>query len=780
MTETIASAASLSLTDAQLAVVLDDSARLLVDAGAGSGKTTTVVEKICYLLGAETTDRSGNVHRVREPIALHDVAAITFTNQAAAELKRKLRRRLLAAEMPDQAAAIDGARIGTIHAFCGDVLRSHGLRAGLPPTLRVLDEGDAATLEEQAARTALQHAASTDPEALAPLLSGRRVSQVISHIVRVASDSHRLAAWNSHRSELRAHELALLDLAVNARRERVRLLDANAAIDFDLLIARVCELITTRADIRHAVQRETRFLVIDEFQDVDPPQRDIALALAGLTPISRDDAAPTRLVLVGDPKQSIYRFRRADVSLWNATHRAFSADPSATILPLRENFRSRAGILALVDGFVGEALSRAVDGTGERRPFEIEHAPLVAASSDVESSDDPCVELLLVSPGEGGNAPSAGDVRLYEAATIARRISELRAGGARYRDMAILLSTWSSLVVYQRALRDAGIPAYALRSDGFWETREIVDTLLALRAIDDPTDRVALMGFLKSPFVGARDETLYALTISSAPDLTTALRTEPRDREALDRAVAILDRFSLRRDRVPLHRFIDAVVRETGFLDALASTARGDQAIANLRQLVRFAAASPAVSLREFLTSVADLRARGDITAEAPLHDPGADVVTITSVHSAKGLEWPIVFWSDLVHEPQADSDRLQCGGFVFRLFDESNVGDDGEPFDAEYDALRDERRLEALAEQYRLWYVATTRPRRLLVLSGVPLGVMRGKTSAARRLRDHFAQALDEVHTLIESARPASFAIPYPHGERPIFRILARLDSVD
>ena len=757
------------LTDAQRQAVLTNDTNLLVGAGAGSGKTTTVVQKLCYLLGAPLTDAGGVQHRIDRPLPMSAIAAITYTNQAAADLTRKLRAALLAAGLRDAAAETDAARIGTIHSFCGELLREYALRAGLPPAFRVLTEGEALALSDDAARRALHRAAEQGMMTeLAALVAGRRLSDVLSGIARVARDANRLAVWEANRDRLRPHERTLLHLARAAAEGHSAELHRRGAVDFDRMVTATRDLLQADRSVRQAVQRELRVLVVDEFQDVDPAQRDIVLLLAGESGPDVD-VEPTRVVLVGDPKQSIYRFRGADVSLWNDVARAFEQEGLGRRIELADNFRSKRGILTMVDRLIGTRLDQPAHEDGARRGFEVDYAPLVA--SGAECDGDECVELLCIAPTDAGRPRPVGETRALEAAAIAARVAELAAAGTPYGDIALLLASWTDAQTYEAALRDLGIPTYALRAGGFWEAREIVDCTLALRAIRDRGDDVALVGFLKGPFVGVRDETLLALASARHPDgLAGAMLTEPRERALLDRGIALLDRFGALRDRVGVHALLSTLLYDTGFLAYLAlDTDRGMQAIANVRKLLRLAAHAPDVSLGEFLRTVAETRARGDREGEERLYRERANVVTITSVHSAKGLEWPVVFWCDLVREPRGDTDALLCGRELFRLREVDGVNDDGEPAeDLPHAALREELRLESLAESYRLWYVASTRPQRLLVLSGVPLGAMvKPPRSVAGLIREHFGEEL--------LAEPTPRAIRYTGADGEGFHLVIR-----
>ncbi len=755
------------LTPAQRDVVLADARHLLVGAGAGSGKTSTVVQKLCYLLGGVVRDIDGASYSHPLPLALGDIAAITFTNEAAADLKRKLRSALAASGLRHLATDVDAARIGTIHGFCGDLLREHALRAGLPPTLKVLLEGEATALAAECARLAVQHAVQWQSvPAFAALLEGRTLSTIVSLVAEVASDSDRLSVWQAHREFLRPHEEALLTLAVDALALRQQELARSGAMDFDRMIVAVRDLLRSDVRVRHAVQRQLQLLIVDEFQDVDPAQRDLTFLLGGL---EFDDPTPTRIMLVGDPKQSIYKFRRADVSLWNGVADRFASIATGAILELSDNFRSRKGILAFVDSAIGTRLDTPVNAESGRRPFEVDYRPLDARGT--EAHGDRCVEVIAVAATEDGEANTAPVVRAAEAQAVAARIIELKAAGEVFGDMAMLLATLSDVDCYRDALRAAGIPFYVLRSDGFWEAREVVDCLLALRAIRNCNDDVALIGFLRSPFVGLRDDTLLALRDARHPNgLVGALSASTRESQLCTRACDMLVRFGALRDRIPTHALLERLLTESGFLAALSlGVDRGTQAMANMRKLLRTTAMSPELSLGEFLRDVNEARARADRVGEEKLYRERADVVTITTVHSAKGLEWPIVFWSDLVRGARPDRDKLTCGRTGFRLrLEEGETDSKGKVIDAAHDEMKSAVGEEDAAELLRRWYVAATRAKRLLVLSGVPLGVpFKAKDSAAAMVRATFS-------TL--TALPMPTRLTYAHSDGTEFELVVQV----
>jgi ATP-dependent exoDNAse (exonuclease V) beta subunit len=299
-----------------------------------------------------------------------------------------------------------------------------------------------------------------------------------------------------------------------------------------------------------------------------------------------------------------------------------------------------------------------------------------------------------------------------------------------------------------------------------------------------------MAGFLKGPFVGVRDDTLLALA-EAGSSLHEAMRraltpdpagatapmlhapSEP-ERVLLQRAWRIVAEFGALRDRIPVHELLVRLVESTGFLVVLLHDAmRGQQAIANVRKLVRTARGSADASLGEFLRQMAEARARGTRVGEERLYRERGDVVTITSVHSAKGLEWPVVFWCDLVREPRADSSALLCGRTVFRLRDADEDADGKKMPDLEHEALQAGLALESLAESYRLWYVASTRPQRLLVLSGIPLGTAKKEDKSVSGLvRTTFSDAL--------STTPLPRSIAYAHADGTTYQLMLRSATAD
>jgi ATP-dependent exoDNAse (exonuclease V) beta subunit len=773
------------LTEAQRAIIGADG-HLLVDAGAGSGKTTTVVQLLLHALGVPVGTGAGRIEGASPALTLERVAAITFTNAAAADLKRKLRDALRSAGRADLATDVDAARIGTIHSFCGELLRAYALRAQRPPAQRILTDAEARTVGAESARDVVHEAlASGSLPQLAQLVKGRRLGDVIAWVAKAAEDQDRLERWSDPSAvrELRPHEIALQVLAWQAIKRRDDRLEALGALDFDGMIVSARDLLRDPA-VRHAVQRRLQLLVIDEFQDVDPAQQEIAMLLGGL---EGDDAARTRLVLVGDPKQSIYRFRRADVTLWGRTAARFAAG-AGTVLPLNDNFRSKAAILGFVDHVVGALLDRPIEGDGVRRPYEVDFTPLVARADHHEGDD--AVELYLVPPGEKGKPLSANPVRERELPAIAARLTELHASGHAWADMAVLVPAWNAADGVQNALRAAGIPSYVPRGKGFWDAREVLDCVLALRAIRDPADDTAVIGVLKGPLVGVRDDTLLRVArarrsgaaapldagrrgawgdetlVDACARVATDAAVDAGERALLTRGAELITRYGALRDRLATAELLQRLLMETGYLAALALDADGAQRLANVRKLLRLSDAARDQSVGEFLREVRDARSRDDEIAPERLYGERGNVVTITTVHSAKGLEWDVVVLADLAGQLQDPRDAFIAGreSFVIR---EVPDDPDSKEKDERHEALKRQEGSEQLAERLRNWYVGATRAKRRLLLFTLPLGESKKPTSAAA----HFL-------TVLGHDAPLQPGEPYRYRSRAgeEFRAVVRL----
>jgi len=839
-----------------------------VSAGAGSGKTTCLVELCLRLLSGEATGA---------PCDPSELVAITFTEKAAAELDERLRaavaQRARAAPTGSEdgrawRARLDGLdrmAIGTIHGFAGRLLREHALEAGLDPELEVLDEETAGAWRRDAARAALvaaldgghaavQHLAASHgaggrregladavadlareratfgereplhpaPEDLAgalaareamvtaaeALLAGRRLVKSATGVAAMEALAAALAALGDDRDgALRAEVLqraAALAGAVRSWRvgsseavrggkaELVRACEVFAplaaevlaapqkhawcelvtaaearyaarkreahALDFDDLLVGARDLLRSDAGLLRELRCRLRALLVDEYQDVNPVQDEIFQLLSGG---GADGPAPA-LVAVGDLKQSIYRFRGADVAVFRGVIERFGARPPGRVLHLAENHRSSPAVL----GFVNEVFARCMQpAAGAPRLYE-----LAFGDEDRLVARRPAGDVLaceLLEDGEDGPAPER---RAREAAAIAARIGALASGAAgvevrergdggeerprrpRLGDMAILFRRLTQVEEYERALRAAGIFYRLGRGGGFYQAPEVRDLGELVQTLAAPDDALAWAAVLRSPWCGLADGTLFALarrglgtlarrapeevveelrgilsasppTPTPPPTPTAASTTTPTststESDRLLRFLRVWQRLRGRVDRMAVHELLRSAVDELDLEAAHLAGPDGERRLANLRKALglaeRFARSGGAAA--GFAARLRAMAARPPREPEAEVEAP--DAVALLSVHQAKGLEWPIVFVPDLGATPRSDGRRAlrDASGALAAAFLEAAA--DCHHATRSLQAAREEARRAAAAESRRLLYVALTRARDRLVLSG-------------------------------------------------------------
>jgi len=502
------------------------------------------------------------------------------------------------------------------------------------------------------------------------------------------------------------------ELADVGRRYRERKRDA-AALDFDDLIATALELLRERPDVRDELAERYRYVLIDEFQDTDPQQAEIVWRLTGEP--NGDDwrtwrTRPGARFVVGDPKQSIYRFRGADAATYRQLSESMAADPGAKRLELTTNFRSYEGILEAANATFAAPLS--LEGQPGYRPLDPFHA----------SDGSVPVRRLLVAAPEGANAEQR---REAEAACVANLVLELVEGTSGLLphavspgDIALLAPVGSELEVYERALDARGLNVASQAGKGFYRRQEVQDLVALTRALADPRDRLALGALLRGPLVGATDEELLdaaeALKDQEGDARHLNVLTDPEllppgvVRATLERLRPIVDDRFATTPHALLSRALAAL--EVRAVLEHRHGAHADRALANLD---RFLERSRAYAVRGLGAFAADVWASWE-AAEAELEgrvDSESDAVTLITIHSAKGLEWKVVIPVNGASTPKAVSDPLydrEARRVVSKLLGHECSG---------YAAVKEREEAELLAERVRLWYVAATRARELFVV---------------------------------------------------------------
>ncbi len=779
-------------TGEQLVAIESRAGNLLLDAGAGSGKTSVLVERFVQAV-------------LEDGVDVGAILTITFTEKAAAELRDRIRRRLRELGAGEAARATEGAYISTIHGFCARVLRSHALAAGLDPRFVVLDEPEARRLADGAFEEALEELArsgsaaieliasyvpgvlrggildvygelrsrgQTEPE-LPPLPPApdleaaraalwRAAAEALTELGEVAAPSARVlqalervgrcdellgfeepglaqidglklpggngaalstpvcAAYGDALAAFRGAVEARVAVGVHALLDRllrgfgVRYSErkrARSALDFDDLELMTRDLLAGERSLRERFRERFAHVMVDELQDTNAVQLEL------IEHVSRGN-----LFTVGDAQQSIYAFRHADVELFEAlgAERAREGERAT----LQTNFRSRREILDVVNGAFAGVF-------GER------FIPLVPGRADADAGE-PRVELLVVDKaGDYAVEGLASPWRIAEARALAGRVGELITAGAAPRNVVLLTRATTDLRVYERALEERGIATYVIGGRGYWAHPQVIDTVAYLRALANPRDEEPLYTVLASPLVGVSIDALVVLGASAQAggrDPWRELRADGApgslgaiDRSRLEEFAAWFETERARAARLGIEELIDRMLVQTGYdLEVLAMPG-GRRRLANVRKLMRLGREFEAASgpdLRGFLDFVQRREARlagfGDPReSEAPVEGEALDAVRLMTIHRAKGLEFEIVCVADLGRGPRYGSELLRIGrdGRLGLRLGEPGTG---RPLPAlAYRELGEEQAAAEAREERRLFYVAMTRARERLILSG-------------------------------------------------------------
>ncbi|HTL71199.1 MAG TPA: UvrD-helicase domain-containing protein [Candidatus Eisenbacteria bacterium] len=509
--------------------------------------------------------------------------------------------------------------------------------------------------------------------------------------------------------------------------------------------------------VRARYRARFRHVFVDEFQDTSPLQAKLIDLLRG----------EGNLFIVGDPQQSIYAFRNADPSLF-ARYR----DAAGKKIDLSENYRSRPAVLQFTNDFFVRP-----DG-----PF----APLSAARQ-FKLRGPGAVELSCSFYGESEPAADLDAAREIEAASLAARIGELVRSGTRvedgtpggrpmrWGDAAVLLRSTRKAILYERAFARAGVPFYSVKSRGFFERPEVKDFIAFLTLLDHPEDDVALAAVLRSPLGGVSDDGLFWLARhAKAADkdapLSGALKSpagvdglSAADREKAEAFSGFADSLRSRKNRFTVSAILEEAVRWSAYECAALAAPSGEQRVANVRKLVAMARSleeKTPVDSAEFVRYVRGLADRDEAEAEARIEGEGGDAVLLASIHAAKGLEFSCVAIANLGGRPPYRPPALVAAspeeGLGWTMPDPE---DDANPFqDGAYSRVNEGLRRRNAEEADRLFYVAVTRAKERLILSGSAPRGRESETTWMSRALSFFGQG-DEARP--KEARAESGVAP-------------------
>jgi DNA helicase-2/ATP-dependent DNA helicase PcrA len=620
---------------------------LLILAGAGSGKTSTMTHRIAYLIR-------------EEGVSPYQILAVTFTNKAAKEMR-------------DRVEALIGKGLNmwilTFHSACLRILRIYGDKIGYDKNFVIYDPGDQKTVLKNCMKEL-----AIDDKNITPAY----VLSIISDCKEKGISPAEFAKNNNTRLK----ERTIADLYNSYEKT----LKANNAMDFDDLILRTVQLLSGDEETLTYFRNKFKYIMVDEYQDTNHMQyRFIKLLAQG----------HNNICVVGDDDQCIYQWRGADIN--NILD--FEKDFKGTeVIKLEQNYRSHANILAGAHSII-----RKNHG---RKPKKL--------WTDKEK-------------GEKIKYYRADDDK-EEARYIATEIERLRRGEGKYWDYAVLYRTNAQSRRFEDAFISRGIPYRVLGGYRYYDRKEVKDMMAYMRLVQNPSDDLSMERIINVPKRGIGEKTVEKLRTLAAirgeslfqtlmdRDILTGLSS--KSGKSLWEMIEVLHQFSLEKENLKVSDIYDGLLVRTGYLKDLEqqNTIESETRIENLLEFKSVIYdyekekedANEIGSLGEFMESIA-------LMAEVDNHDAGEDAVVLMTLHSAKGLEFPVVFIPGM-------EDGLFPG---WRAFEKE----------------------EGLEEERRLCYVGMTRAMERLYLTGAAYRTLYGKTEFTRE--STFLRELDK--SLIE-----------------------------
>ena len=872
---------------ARQSIERDLSKTLIVEAAAGTGKTTALISRITAVI------RSGQT-------SLDRVVAVTFTEKAAGEMKLRLRAELdrarhAASNAEERAnleralSALEVAHINTIHGFCADLLRERPVDAGIDPKFEVLDESAGEALLQEAFRNWFERALSVPGEGLRRMLRRRSwraerstprdellracrdlveyrdfdrpwafpdfereplIDELVERfrglgsfvpLARNASDQLARAmvefrtfvealgarertrkrdydalevdfaeflrskkralsavgygqlygesldrnAVVSERNEVKAAlerflALADADLAAHLREEllavvaeREQLKRRRGALDFVDLLSITRDLIKDNRAVREQLQQRFTHLFIDEFQDTDPLQAEILLLLASASPDATDyrevRTTPGKLFVVGDPKQAIYRFRRAEVTLYERIKAELLAQ-GAELLHLTTNFRSLPAIQAAVNAAFSLVMVARDDGSQAEYVALAEHRPGLPAQPSVIALPVPEPYGTWYKPTKAALSSSfpravGGFVEwlLKDSGWKVEEEGELVSISPRH--ICLLFKRFQSYYgdttrPYVQSLEARRIPHILVGGRSFHDREEVIALRAALEAIEWPDDELSVYAVLRGPLLSVSDEEILCFR----HDFSRLRPLSRFDDDARAKHPAVIDGLELirslhlERNRRPTADTVERLLAETRAHASLAMWPSGEQALANAIAIVDLARnfdSRGGTSFRGFVETLEEQAERGQ-GGEAPIVEEGTEGVRLMTVHKAKGLEFPVVILCDPT-APAKTTTAFRFTDPARRLSAHSICG--CRPLELIENEELAKRHDDA--ELVRLSYVAATRARDLLVVPSFGDGNARNVDIG---WCDALAPALYPSDSERRDASPAPGCPPFGH----------------
>ena len=866
---------------------------ILVEAGAGSGKTTSLIKRMVNLIG-------------RGRCRVEEMAAITFTRKAAAELREKfqdgLEKRFRAAANPqlkqklgEALLNLDRCFLGTIHAFCARLLRERPVEAGIDPGFEELDALQEVVFIDRAWQEYLLwvklnrpellshvekigvspedlkgffHTFNGYPDVCVPLAGSpvpnfstalQNLKALLQKVYPFIPDPPYEDRYDALQKKIRgaqrmlnkfdqgnpvyaARVLSLFtgapqvvqklwtdkEEAKNAREEfadfrqfqagpllqawrehcyaqivsfllpgrkfLADFKDQHSVLGFNDLLFKAAQLLRESPAIREYFQLKYRCLLVDEFQDTDPLQSEVMFCLTGDDLHQKNwqklSPKPGSLFVVGDPKQSIYRFRRADIDTYNLVKKLIAAG-GGEVLSLTTNFRCLQPLEDFNNRVFGQLLAP------QENRYQALFSPVDAWRKEGEGTA--CgVKILPVGAGytkkeeivrqDARQVASFISQALQGRLSLARSQEEKRAGLTATPcpgDFLVILSYKDLMETYARALEEQGIPVTMTGGSSLAESPELHELLKLLQYLDDPDNRVLLIAVLKGLFFGVSDEMLYRFKMSGgifSPWAPLPAAAESDLKEFLGDAFRRLARYLRWKGSDPPAVVLARIIEDLGLVPFTLAQPLGERSCSYLYQVLEYTRQGEEDCGDSFQQMVAQVESllHTNVEEELELDASRGDCVRLMNLHKAKGLEAPVVILAHPCKRVEVTPDRIDShivrtgekpvGYFSFTQRKGYQSIKIAQPPGWEAYAAEEQKYLEA--EKIRLLYVAATRARNLLIIS---TGGKDNRKNPWRELLE--SPAVDHIETIeikdaTETAATHPPAVTLPTGERGESRV--------
>jgi DNA helicase-2/ATP-dependent DNA helicase PcrA len=562
------------LNPAQREAVEAISGPVLILAGPGSGKTRVIAHRVAYLI---------KVCR----ISPHRIMAVTFTNKAAREMEERLHRLI--------GSLVGDLTIGTFHAICARILRRDGKEIGIDPKFVIYDEEDQLSLIKQAIEDI-----GLDPKQYIPRAIASAITMAKSRMMTPQDYGKRTRSYFE-------------EVAGRVYERYQQLLEESSALDFDDLLMKAVQLFRSSDKTLSKYQSRYLHILVDEFQDTNLVQYELIRQLGG---------ERRNICVVGDPDQSIYSWRSADLRNILSFEKDF---PEAKLVLLEQNYRSTKRILEIASGVISV--------NQQRKPKALwTNNELGELTSVVETYTEQDEAQFVVSE-------------------IERLVKEKR---AKLGDFAVMYRTNAQSRALEEAFMRYGTPYKLVAATRFYQRREVKDIIAYLRVIQNPHDNVSLQRIINVPARGIGQTSLSHLSSrakSQNVSLYEALRLmtkegeaapfSPRIRKSLADFLSLMQEFTRRSKELDLRDLFDLVVKKAGYKEYMFSGENGEERWENILELRTVAGDFRELKAGEGLTSFLE---GVTLVSDVDGLDETTEAVTLVTLHQAKGLEFPIVF----------------------------------------------------------------------------------------------------------------------------------------